>query len=297
MRKEKSVLALGFFDGVHRGHQALLDACRLLADQLDAEAGAVTFAGHPESLVLGKAPVLINSIADRQHLLSLQGMTVIHALPFDQHLRSMPWQDFFRMLTEELGAVGLVCGHDYRFGYRGQGNAVLLQQACRESGIPCIVVPEQTIDGIRISSTHIRQLLTGGQMEEAVRFLGHPHLLSGRVVHGHALGRTLGIPTANLTVPEGIVVPKFGVYACYVTVDGRSFAAVANVGTRPTVSGQGITVEPWLLDFDGDLYNREIRVEFHRFLRPEMKFTDLTALQTQIRLDAEQTRQFFNTQL
>ena len=130
-------------------------------------------------------------------------------------------------------------------------------------------------------------------METAARFLGRPHSLGGVVQHGKELGRTMGIPTANLTIPEGIVVPKFGVYACRAFFDSKHTLAVANVGTRPTVSGNGITVEPWILDFEGDLYGREIRLEFYRFLRPEMKFESLTALHQQIQFDAQQTRAYF----
>ena len=132
-------------------------------------------------------------------------------------------------------------------------------------------------------------------MESATKYLGHPHILSGCVRHGQQLGRKLGVPTANLLIPAGIVVPKFGVYACRALIDGKAYSAVANVGVRPTVSGSGITVEPWILDFSGDLYGREIRLEFYRFLRSEMKFETLAALQQQIHQDAAETRRYFET--
>lgn len=130
-------------------------------------------------------------------------------------------------------------------------------------------------------------------MQTAVRFLGHPHLLSGEVCHGQQIGRTIGIPTANLLLPENTVVPKFGVYLCRCTLDGCDYAALTNIGTRPTVSGSDITVEPWLIGYDGDLYGRRIELEFYRFLRPEMKFPSLEALRAQIMRDAEQARAFF----
>ena len=158
------------------------------------------------------------------------------------------------------------------------------------------MVPEQTVHGIRVSSTHIRALLEQGQMEEANAFLGHPHILTGQVIHGHQLGRTLGIPTANLSLPAGLVVPKFGVYACLVELEGERYPAVTNIGTRPTVHGSGITVEPWILSYQGDLYGREITLEFHKFLRPERKFPTLEALQEEIHHNAEQTIHFFQTQ-
>ena len=290
----KKIYALGFFDGVHLGHQALLQACRTLAAQTGAQPAALTFDVHPQDLVQGNAPVLVNTPGDRRRLLERFGMTAIHTLQFDQRMRQMPWQDFFRYLTEELGAAGLVCGQDFRFGYKGEGNAQLLQKACAEKGIPCTVVPDQTKDGIRISSTYIRRLIREEPLEKAVEFLGHPHILSGTVISGRKLGRTIGVPTANVQIPEGVVLPPKGVYACRVLTDGQKYMAVTNVGDRPTVGGHKMTIEPWLLDFEGDLYGKQITVEFYRFLRPEQKFDSLEALREEILHNADQTRHFFS---
>lgn len=289
---KKTIFALGFFDGVHLGHQALLAACRQLAQQRGCTAGVVTFLGHPQALTTGQTPLLINTPADRRRLLCRCGVDELIELPFDRALMTMPWQDFFRLLLEK-GAAGLVCGSDFRFGHRGEGNAELLRAACEEAGIPCTVVPQQILDGVRISSTHIRRLLEAGEMEAAVRFLGHPHVLTGPVISGRKLGRTLGIPTANLALPEGCVTPAFGVYACKAMVDGGEYLAVTNIGNRPTVGGHRVTVEPWLLDFDGDLYGKELTLEFYQFLRPEQKFPSLEELSGEIRKNAEQTRQYF----
>ena len=289
--KERTIYVLGFFDGVHLGHQALLQACRHLAQRSGCIPGAVTFTAHPETLVQGKAPLLINSIQDRSRLLCGHGMAQIVPLPFDAALRSMPWRDFLEMLQKEQGAAGFVCGDDFRFGYRGEGNAQFLGDYCRENGLPWAVVPAQSCDGVRISSTHIRTLLSEGNMEEAVRFLGHPHVLSGTVVKGRQLGRTIGIPTANLALPEGVICPKRGVYACTAVAEGQRYLAVTNIGTRPTVGGHHITVEPWLLDFAGDLYGKQLMLHFHAFLRPEQKFDSLEQLQAEIRQNADQTRE------
>ena len=295
--KEKTIYALGFFDGVHLGHGALLKECRRLADQHGCKAGVVTFSNHPDALVLGAAPTLINSLADRDGLLKEQfHMDTVVSLPFDREMMTMPWQDFYTLLRREYAAAGIVCGADFCFGSRGRGNGEKLTAVCAADGIPCTVVPQLVLNGEVVSSTHIRRLIEAGRMEEAVRFLGHPHILSGRVVHGHQLGRTLGIPTANLALPEGLVVPKCGVYACLAAVAGKKYPAVTNVGTRPTVNGAGITVEPWILDFTGDLYEQNITLEFYKFLRPEKKFPDLTALQREIRKNAAETRAFFQAQ-
>jgi len=289
--ENKSIFALGFFDGVHLGHQALLQECVALAKTVGGTPWALTFDVHPQDLVQGKAPLLINTPQDRRLLLEQFGMEGIYTLQFDKQMQTMPWQDFFRYLTEELQAAGLVCGQDFRFGYRGEGNAETLQRACRERNIPCVIVPEQTKNGIRISSTHIRQLMESGQLDQAVAFLGHPHILSGTVISGRKLGRTIGIPTANLQIPEGVILPPCGVYACKVRFDGSTHLAVTNIGSRPTVGGHHVTVEPWILDFTGDLYGKGITLEFHKFLRPEKKFASLEELQAEIQKNATQTRE------
>lgn len=288
----KIIYALGVFDGVHLGHRALLTACAHLAKQHGYEAGVVTFSEHPDTLVLGKTPPLINTVAQRQRILKGYGISQIRVLPFDKNLMNMSWQDFLlQMMGENAG--GFVCGDDFRFGFRGQGNAQLLGEFCRQQSIPVAVVPAQKVDGVEVSSTHIRQFLENGDMEQAVRFLGHPHLVDGQVIAGRQLGRTIGVPTANLCLPEGIVVPKFGVYACKAIVDGREYLAVTNIGTRPTVEGQGVTVESWLLDFSGELYGKPLTLLLYTFLRPEEKFSCLEQLQAQIQKDALQVRKYF----
>lgn len=286
------IFALGFFDGVHLGHQALLAACRELAKETDCRAGVVTFLNHPDAMVHGLAPRLINTADDRRRLICRYGIDNIWELPFDRNLMQMPWQDFFALLLQN-GAAGLVCGSDFRFGYRGEGTADKLAQACADAGIQCRVINQQMFRGIRVSSTHIRALMEQGQMEQAVDFLGHPHLLTGQVVAGRQLGRTLGIPTANLRLPEHCVVPAFGVYACKCQINGKEHIAVTNVGTRPTVQGHHVTVEPWILDFEGDLYGKELSLEFYCLLRPERRFPSLTDLREEILKNAQQTRKFF----
>ncbi len=289
---KKCVYALGFFDGVHLGHGSLLTACRELAEELGADAGVVTFSAHPDTLVSGTTPGLINTLEDRDRLLRHKyHMNRVVSLPFDRAMLETPWEDFFRRLVVEFSAGGIVCGEDFRFGHRGLGSAETLLSACRQAGIPCIVIPQQELGGLRVSSTHIRNLIEMGLMEHAIHFLGHPHILTGRVVHGHQLGRRLGFPTANLLLPEGLVAPKFGVYACRCLVDGARYPAVTNVGTRPTVAGCGVTIETWILGYQGDLYDREITLEFFKFLRPEIKFPSLGDLQDAVRSDAEKTKE------
>ena len=168
-----------------------------------------------------------------------------------------------------------------------------MQAFAKERGLPCCVVPEQRLDGEKISSTRIRRLIEAGETEYANLLLGHPHILTGTVVPGQQLGRTIGIPTANLQLPPELLTPRFGVYAGMAHVGDKKYMAVTNIGTRPTVEGEGVTVEAWLPDFQGDLYGRELTLEFHKFLRPEEKFESLEALQAEIRKNGEETRKFF----
>ena len=292
---EKKIFALGFFDGVHRGHQALLAACVRMATQLDAIPAAITFDRHPQSLFTSDPPALINTNTDRDALLHHYGIRHIHRLAVTEDVMSTPWQDFLENLLSDCQG-GFVCGDDFRFGHKGQGDCEKLTAFCRQRGIPCTIVSEQTMDGLRISSTHIRKCIEQGDIAQANAFLGHPHLLTGTVMPGRQLGRTIGIPTANVWIQPSVVIPKFGVYACRVHIGRNCYLAVTNVGMRPTVSGENLTVEPWILDFEGDLYGQEITLEFHHFLRPEQKFPSLNALQAAIRQNAEQTRQLLSKQ-
>ena len=292
MTNKKRIFALGFFDGVHLGHQALLKTCCALAAQLDCGTAAITFDSHPQSLFSENPPALLSSSHDRSLLLKSYGMDLVCSFPVSKEVMSTRWELFLENLLQQ-GAAGFVCGDDFHFGHRGEGNTEKLSAFCAARNLPCVIVPEQLLGGKRISSSLIRGLIEAGEMETAIRYLGHPHILTGQVLHGRKIGRTLGVPTANLQIPAGITVPKFGVYACRAVVGENVYPAVANVGTRPTVNGSSITVEPWILGFEGDLYGQTIQLEFFRFLRAETKFPDLDALKQQIHDDADQTRRYF----
>jgi len=264
-----------------------------LAAALGVQSAAITFSRHPQSLFTDTPPKLLSTHETRVALLRQFGMETVRSYPVTPEVMGTPWETFLEGLVKS-GAVGFVCGTDFRFGHRGAGNARGLRKFCEARGMECRIVEDQTLDGIRVSSSHIRQLLEAGDVETANRFLGHPHVISGTVVSGRRLGRTIGVPTANVELPEGVLCPRLGVYACTAEVEGRKYPAVTNIGTRPTVDGSGITVEPWLLDYSGDLYGREITLEFYRFLRPEQKFPSLEALKAQIHQDARQTRELIS---
>ena len=294
---QERVIALGFFDGVHLGHGALLRRAADEAKRRGCESAVFTFDRPPKEVITGIPCPLINSPEDRSELVRrLYGIDQMLMVPFDDEMRTTPWDRFVtEILVGRYGAVHLVAGHDHHFGHKNQGSPELLQEKCAKLGLGCDIIPAVTLDGVTVSSTHIRNLLEEGDVETARAFLGHPHVLTQTVGHGRQLGRTIGIPTANLVAPPHVLLPRRGVYAAKITLpDGRAFGGVTNVGVRPTVNnGQDVTVEPWILDFDGNLYGQAIRVEFYRRLRDERKFESLEALRAQIQSDALRTREAF----
>ena len=292
MNHQKRIFALGFFDGVHLGHQALLTECVRMAKAMDVETAAITFEQHPQSLFSAQIPPLLTTLQDRCRMLGRYGICHVYAFPVTAAVMGKPWQEFLEELMDS-GAVGFVCGDDFRFGRGGTGNARTLQAFCRERELPCVIVPEQSLNGVRISSSYIRSQIESGDMATAVRFLGHGHTLTGTVVTGRKLGHKLGFPTANIELPQGVIVPRHGVYACRAFVGEKSYMAVCNVGNRPTVEGHQVRTETWLLDFEGDLYGQSVTLEFLYFLRPEQRFESLEQLREAVLRDAENTRKFF----
>ena len=294
--KEK-VIALGFFDGVHLGHAALLRRTVEEAARRGVTPAVFTFDRPPKEVLTGTPCPLINSPEDRKDLVQrLFGIREVLMVPFDHEMMTTPWDDFVtNILVGRYHAVHLVAGHDHHFGHKNQGSPELLMEKCRELGLGCDIIPKVEVGGITVSSTYIRRLVEMGQIERANRFLGHPHVLTGTVRHGHGLGSSRLFPTANLIIPPHVLVPSHGVYVTRATLeDGSSYAAVTNVGTRPTVNnGSDVTVEACLLDFEGDLYGKTLRVEFFQHLRDEIRFDSLDALKAQIAADADTTRAYF----
>ena len=294
-----SVIALGFFDGVHRGHAALLRRAAQRAKELGVESAVFTFNRPPKEVVTGKRVYLINSTDDRRDLMErIYGIDRVIFAPFDDNMMHCSWQDFLHeLLIRENGAVHLVAGHDHHFGHKNQGSPELLMQKCAELGLGCDIIPKVEVGGITVSSTYIRRLVELGQVDRAHQYLGHPHVLTQEVRHGRRIGHTIGVPTVNLVAPPHVLVPSHGVYVTRVFLpNGESYPAVTNVGTRPTVNnGTDVTVEPWLLGFDGDLYGQRVRVEFFKRIRDEIRFDSLDSLRLQIQKDARFTRDYFES--
>ena len=288
------MLTAGNFDGVHRGHQALIAETRALARELFAPAAVLTFDPAPRDVLRPENGIpRIQSLERKLEHLSRTGIDAVIVQPFDLALASLDAASFARRLRDHLGVRAMAVGHDFRFGRGRQGGADTLRS---ELSIPVREVEALVDEHGPISSSRIRAALQEGRVAEAARLLGHPHELVGRVTRGDQRGRLLGFPTAHLWPSEqgglGGLVPPNGVYAVRVRgIDGEQpLPGVANLGTRPTFEGQGQRLEVHLLDFEGDLYDRELIVELIERLRPEQRFPSVEALVAQIRKDAEEAR-------
>ncbi len=296
MTKQR-VMALGFFDGIHVGHAALIDMIKQRARETGAQPAVLTFDVHPDNLVFNKTVPLINSAEDRVNILKrcfgIDEVVVVH---FSRRVMCMDWQDFIDELIDEMNLRWIVVGHDFCFGHKGLGTAEKLRDYCAQRGIGCDIIPAVRRDGVIVSSTLIRELIESGDIEKANAYLGHPHTLTDHVRSGYHLGTKMGTPTINMGFPQGVIVPRHGVYAAKAYIDGEEYLSVTNVGVRPTVSDSGnVNVESFLLDFRGNLYGHQVRIDFYKFLRPERKFDDVESLSAQIKHDAQTTREYFDS--
>jgi riboflavin kinase / FMN adenylyltransferase len=270
-------LAVGTFDGVHLGHREVIRG----ADTV------LTFDPHPSAVVSPNAsPPLLTTLERKAELLEAIGVDELVVIPFDKEFASRSAQEFIdQILVGTLGATHVSVGENFRFGHKAQGDTDML---AADGRFETRVVPLLEIDGEVVSSSHIRGLVLGGAVMYADRLLGAPFMVQGEVVHGDKRGRELGFPTANLVPRNGYVTPGHGVYACRT---GNGHVAAVNVGVRPMfVTGRGELIEAYLLDFDGDLYGTELRLEFLKRLRGEKRFASIGALVAQMRLDVEQAR-------
>lgn len=296
---DRTVIALGFFDGVHLGHAALLRCAAQRAKELGCTAAAFTFDPAPREVVTGVAVPLLTDAQERSELMRGRfGIGWVIVAPFDREMMTMPWETFLsEVLVRRCGAVHLVAGHDFRFGHRNEGTAALLQAYCAAHGLGCDIIGEVKLDGVTVSSTHIRALVEAGEVETANAFLGHPYALGGTVCHGRGIGHERLFPTANLAPGEKRLLPARGVYITRAVLAEGSFPAVTNVGLCPTVrDGGGQSVETYLLAGGGDLYGKEMRVEFCRRIRGERQFDAVEQLHAQIAADARAAQRYWEEQ-
>jgi riboflavin kinase/FMN adenylyltransferase len=296
MTEKKRVIALGFFDGVHIGHSALMRRALAAARESGLVPSVITFDAHPIGFVTGRGVPLINSPEDRAGLIQrLFGIDDIIFLHFDRETASMRWDKFVEHLADEFGARRLIAGHDFRFGSGGEGDAALLQEKCRALGLGCDIIPEVKLGGVTSSSTYIRELIARGDIATANEFLGHPHVLTDFVRYGYRLGRVIGTPTINMCFADGVLIPAHGVYATRVYLGGDGgHIGVTNIGTRPTVSDSDrVTAETHILNYQGNLYGKTVRVEFFERIRAERQFGGVEELKEQIARDCGSVTEYF----
>ncbi len=270
--------ALGSFDGLHLGHR------QVIGNTLSAPGlrpAVITFQQNP-SVSLQKKPVpLLTTNEQKLALLEEMGVEVVYLLSFEQ-IRDMEPEDFVEALYRVCRVRALSCGFNFRFGKNGRGDAGLLKELCREKGMELSVTPPVSVAGETVSSTRIRACLEQGDVQQAGQLLGRPFGYDFEVTHGRQLGRTWGTPTINQPFPQGYVLPRFGVYASLVEVEGQKYYGVTNIGVKPTVGSDCALSETWIPEFSGDLYGKKVPVELLDFIRPERKFDSLDQLKNEI---------------
>ena len=284
-------VALGNFDGVHRGHAAVISAARALAPE--APIGVVSFDPHPRQFFQPDAPpFILTPQTQKAAKVAALSVDTLYVLPFNAALSKMTPEAFVRdVLVDGLGIVGVAVGSDFRFGAKRAGDSAVLQQLGEQFGFSCNALPEVSDEtGGMFSSSAAREALREGRPEEAAAILGAPHAIGGPILKGDQRGRTIGFATANLSL-DGLLTPKFGVYAITATLpDGRVFKGVANMGMRPTFEKTIPILEAHLFDFTEDIYGQDVSVALHHFIRPEKKFDGIDALKAQIAADAAAAR-------
>jgi riboflavin kinase/FMN adenylyltransferase len=289
---EPSVVSVGFFDGVHLGHQRIIARAVERAQALGVRSVVVTFDRHPSEVVNpGSMPKLLMTPARRARTLAEQGVDLVVVMPFDDEVRHWSADEFVdRVLVSPLRARQVVVGANFRYGHRAAGDVAHL----RQSGIPAEAVPLLEMDGAAVSSTQIRAAVDAGEVGLAARLLGRPHFVEGVVVRGDQRGRTLGFPTANVQVDPRIAVPARGIYAGLFATGDRTYRAATSVGLNPTFGGSELRVEAYLLDTDADLYGVPAKVDFRHRLREERSYDRVDDLVAQMHLDIAEARRLLH---
>ena len=284
----RSRAALGFFDGVHPGHRAVIDACR--AKKGDEKAVVLTFRESPAASLGLPVPAALTDNETKAELLATAGVDAVIYEDFAE-IRDMRARDFVReILRDRLHAVQVCCGYNYRFGKGGTGDIEMLRALCDEYGIAVTVIAPVYREGEAVSSTRIRELLTAGEIARANLLLGYPYAVRGDIGSGNHIGTALGFPTVNLPIGKGLCVPRYGVYAARITIDGKSYIGATNIGVHPTVGANPHPLcETFILGYEGgELYGERAVCELLRFIRPEKRFATADALREQVTRDIAQ---------
>lgn len=284
LTSEKEVcLALGYFDSVHLGHRRLIETAREYAASKGIASAVATFTNNAYK-VFNRDEKVVYTYAERIGL--LDGLCdYILPMRFDKKLKECPAEHFLDVLTTKYKVRAIVCGYDYLFGAGAKGDAELLKSYCDGHGLDCIIVDKFEYDGVRVSTSEVKHLLANGDIERANTFLGEPFMMSGKVVAGRGAGRMFDIPTANLKISVDKLIPKRGVYGTECVIDGKTYCGATNVGGRPTFDLSKIAIETMIRDFSDNIYDKEIKLYFYRYLRPVTKFDTPKELSEQVHKD------------
>ena len=289
---EPTVVALGNFDGIHKGHQQIITRTVKEAEAAGLKSAVFTFSNHTSSILKNVPPVKnILYAEEKMRILEEMGVDYVFNIPFTEEILCMSPEAFIdRILVEKFNIREAYCGFNYSFGYKASGTPEVLMHEGLKRGLGIHVQEPYLIDGIVVSSTYIRQLIEEGRMEEATKFMGRMYAISGEIVMGNKLGRTIGFPTCNTLVDDTMVTPPNGVYITTCTIDGVTRQSVTNVGVKPTIGTYEKNIETHIFDFNEDVYGKHIRVDFIKHTRGEKKFDGVEALKKQIESDCIEAR-------
>lgn len=281
-----SYVALGSFDGLHSGHLSLVNKIIELANENKGRSIVYTFKNHPRTLIKGTTPPkLLMDNESKEEILEALGVDLIYFEEFNEEYMKLTPEGFIKYLCEKFKVKGIVVGFNYRFGYKNIGNIEMLKELSTKYGYELYVMEPCNYEDEVISSTRIRNELFNGNVDKAMKMLNRPYIIKGKVVHGKKLGRTIGFPTANLDYSKEILIPSKGVYYTNVEWQGKIYKGITSVGNNPTVNGNKLTIETYILDFNNDLYGHNIKVYFIKKIRDEKKFNSIDDLVIQLKKD------------
>lgn len=283
---DKSVITIGNFDGVHNGHKTLINKVLDYKKKNKCSSIVFTFSNHPVNYF--KPNTIKNIITNKEKLeiFYKKGIDIAINIPFDKYMTQIEAKEFVKeILINKLKMQKLIIGYDFSFARNKEGNVDLLKKLSKEYNFELEVVEPIMIENVRISSTHVRDLISQGEIEKVNEYLGYNFSMSGTVIQGRQIGRTIGYPTANIDYDKTILIPKIGIYATYVYIDDKKYIGATNVGYNPTVNGKKLSVETHIIDFDEDIYQKEIKIEFLERIRNEKKFNNLDELKNQLQKD------------
>lgn len=284
----KSVVTIGNFDGVHKGHQVLIKKTVKFANENNLKSIVFTFENHPINYFKNKKIKNIITNSEKISKIKKLGVDILIMIPFDSYMTKISPLEFIKeILIDKLDAKKIIVGHDFTFARRKEGNTKILKEMSFKYRFDLEIVNSIDINDIRVSSTHIRQLVDNGDVDKVNKYLGYNFLIKGKIIKGKQLGRTIGFPTANIKINDDLLIPKKGVYVTSVYIDDNIYYGATNIGYNPTVKGESLSIETNILEFSEDIYGKIIKLEFLERIRDEKKFNSIDELKLQLKKDTD----------